>query len=539
MLCAYCNFTVPDFFVKLNFCVLQPPPDTTMTAMQGNALLAGDVVNISCNAGFMLASSSGPECKKWWQLTCTNSGALEGEGEQCVPLKCGCGSQGGCLVPTSETFSIAPKGAVGHGRIFNVTCTEGYRAVAPDGTWSTCSDPKQFAGSCNDCAPDLPKRCLPVKCVDYSTSDRFVKDWSRAEVTFGQSLIVTCKNGYRAGGACSGVSCPSWAPNSFSVECHSTCQYTAGQTCKPVECGAIPGIANSNSTQPRTQSGLVFESRVAIQCNSGYRSSGAQSSVGTGCSKKLQLQCMSDGQWTLGQCIPVACLPPAGGSEGSTSVVLGSNYSVSCAQGYEMTGPGSTWGVCSETCNFEPALRTCTPKRCDPLKPSDTSSVSSALSQVSYMDHITVTCAAGFVADPQLIFAITPPSCSKNIQLMCQADGTFEFVAPNTSPSLCVPAKCPPLTTVDSNVLPSTTTSSETTFGSSITFQCQDGFTPSGGGSISCGLRDASRDACSWSVGPICEPIVCGEFMSTHLNIFTMLPNRSRIMSFCSVKSNF
>eukprot|EP00961_Rhodomonas_salina_P036245 487286-Rhodomonas_salina.4 len=138
--------------------------------------MAGAELQIACNAGYMLSSSTAPACEESWLITCGDNGLLSGAGETCKRLTCGCGSQGDCPVPSGEAASnilaISPAGRLAHGQQFNVTCNAGYRAVDLANAWSVCdADPSGFRGTCTDCTAGLSKRCRPVRCGEYTSSD--------------------------------------------------------------------------------------------------------------------------------------------------------------------------------------------------------------------------------------------------------------------------------------------------------------------------------------------------------------------------------
>ena len=150
-----------------------------LAALQNAQFSAGDIrrgriafmssVELLCNAGFVLATSSPAQCTASATLTCSLVPAPEGDAggggvttqpgskevdfapalgtgaASCVPAPCR------PLPPPPHTTILQPPAAPVHGVTVTVACNAGYRAVPQSRNHSSCSDATFYQLTCLGC----------------------------------------------------------------------------------------------------------------------------------------------------------------------------------------------------------------------------------------------------------------------------------------------------------------------------------------------------------------------------------------------------
>ena len=199
----------------------------------------GEILNVTCNSGFMLASSPSGAMNRWFLIGCNDSGVLEGPVESCVP-ECDLGyrqcgpfnrslwgqsfGEDGQYLNFSDTLPV-------HGDALDLHCAYGHRTTLVTESHTQCSGNMSMTAECRNCAYTSPLRCKTVQCDAIEN----VSTISQGPVTHNSFGTFACQIGYRAKAAGSlPPSCDE--PSSFPVKCMD-CQYLTNATqCSRIQC---------------------------------------------------------------------------------------------------------------------------------------------------------------------------------------------------------------------------------------------------------------------------------------------------------------
>ena len=472
----------------------------------------GSAATYSCNGGYALTGSPTRTCQadSTWtgaaptctlvttgctNAPCKNGGActpVGGSGFSCVcttgwtgndcsaPVTCS-----GAIAPTNGTVSAA---SANYGANVTYGCNSGY-ALTGSAT-QTCQANGSFGGS----APT----CTAVTCSGATAPANGTV--SAASVSFPASITYGCNSGYTLAGnggsatrncqadttfsgsapTCAPVSCPASAPTNGTVSAPSTtfglsvtwsCNsgYTltgsasgmctaagtlnaATPTCTPVNCSALTSPTNGSVSAPSTTYGSV----ATYSCNGGYALTGASSTT-----------CSAAGTWSnpapvctplVTPCTPNPCL------NAGVCTVVGAGYTCACAAGYSDPNCG-------------------TPVLCSSGVSTPANGAVSATS-ATYGNSVTYSCNSGY--------SLASGSATRT----CQADGTFSGTQATCGPVTCSGAVAPQNGTVSA---------ASATFGNSVTYACNSGYTVSGSASRACQANGTFAGA-----APTCAPVDCG-----------------------------
>ncbi|XP_074650374.1 sushi, von Willebrand factor type A, EGF and pentraxin domain-containing protein 1-like [Tubulanus polymorphus] len=305
------------------------------------------------------------------------------------------------------------------------------------------------------------------------------------------------------------------------VTCLSGNAWSTPPSCSAKQCPSAPTVPNAN----KISSGNVAGSTATYTCNPGKTIAG-----------KSQIFCKADGTWeTPPICEDTFCGQPKSilyGDVQYTTQASGGVATYSCNIGYTISTPDKA--TCQSNKQWT-AAPTCTPKRCGAPSGIAHGSVSSSGDSVG--DRAMYSCSSGYtlIGNPirTCTTAATWTAISKCEVTACGvppivAKGTVSFTSQNvgatasytcengyqlsgaqltclqtktwsTAPT-CQAVTCGNVPTVAS----STNTNTGSTFGSSVTYACDNQHTMIGPASSTC-----KKDG-SWTVKPKCEPTFCG-----------------------------
>ncbi|XP_059805946.1 C4b-binding protein alpha chain-like isoform X2 [Hypanus sabinus] len=269
----------------------------------------------------------------------------------------------------------------------------------------------------------LQATCTPKSC---GSPGEIMNGYYQGDNTFGSSVTFYCNEGYKLVG------------RNYRL-CEDDGWGGQVPTCEAVKCPDIPAIENGEISRLSTESweyGMVAE----FSCHGDYSLIGER-----------KLICESDGNWNhpFPKCKVVKCPAP----DIPNNVHMVSTYkptykyqeqiSFRCEEGYEMEGDGHI--VCGEDGNFSPPPPTCTPRKCnrppelenglleDKYRGKETFASGSRVSYLcnpgytfSQNDRRSITCNEG-VWEP-LRATCTPKSCGSPGEIMngyYQGDNTF------------------------------------------------------------------------------------------------------------------
>ncbi|XP_052279115.1 sushi, von Willebrand factor type A, EGF and pentraxin domain-containing protein 1-like isoform X5 [Dreissena polymorpha] len=170
---------------------------------------------------------------------------------------------------------------------------------------------------------------------------------------------------------------------------------------------------------------------------------------------------------------------PQHGHVSQTATIYGSTATVSCETGYNLTGSGIS--TCGSDGRWTNTSQTCTPVDCGRLMAPQHGQVSQTAT--SYGSTATVSCEAGY--------NITGSGLST-----CRSDGRW-----NNTSQTCTPVDCGRLPVPQHGHVSPTATS----YGSTATISCDNGFKLIGSGISTCG-----SDGRWNSTGQTCTPVDCG-----------------------------
>ncbi|KAI8507112.1 hypothetical protein Bbelb_155510 [Branchiostoma belcheri] len=384
-----------------------------------------NMVQFSCSSGYNLVGNSA--------LTCQADATWSGTVPTCTRKE--------CLLLTAPTNG-AMTGSNFYQDVLTFTCNSGYNLLGNPSL--TCQADATWSGTVPICPPvECPLLTAPVNGAMFGSN-------------FYQDIIqFNCNPGYELDGSsnlacqvdaswsgsvptCERVQCPLQADPANGAKtgsnfyedvvhftCYSghdlvgnptiTCQADAtwsgsAPTCSRIECPVLTAPVNGAMFGNN-----FFQDVVEFTCNSGYDRVGTSS-----------LSCQADRTWNgvVPTCTRVQCPIQAAPANG---VVTGGNFYqdavlFTCDTGYELVGTSSL--TCQADRTWDGVAPTCTRVEC----PALTAPVNGKMTGFNfYQDLLQFTCDTGY-------------DLFGRVSLTCQADRTWDGVAPT-----CTRVQCPPL----------------------------------------------------------------------------------------------
>ncbi|XP_036129312.1 pappalysin-2 isoform X1 [Molossus molossus] len=243
------------------------------------------------------------------------------QGQSCVHEPRG--EQSSCVPLLLEHMDVVncTSGGPGHMKCA-VTCQRGFALQASRGPRVRPMQ-KEILLMCSSGHWDRAVSCVPLDCGIPDPSLVNYANFSCPEGTgFQKNCSVSCVPPAKLRGLSPGLTCLEdglWSlPEAY---------------CK-LECDAPPAIPNASSLLPRCLQGHHdVGSACRYECKPGYYADSAGSRVR---SKFLKIQCLEDGTWEQGSCVPVVCKPPPPVFEGmyecTNGFELGSQCVLNCNQ---------------------------------------------------------------------------------------------------------------------------------------------------------------------------------------------------------------
>eukprot|EP00118_Oscarella_pearsei_P002855 m.11939 g.11939 ORF g.11939 m.11939 type:complete len:2352 (+) comp23692_c0_seq4:198-7253(+) len=470
-------------------CASLPTPLHCSTS--GNSTATGATVTFSCNSGYTLSGSS--------SRTCQSDGSWSGNQTTCGIVDCG-----SLNAPRYGSFSGS---STTYGSRITFSCNSGYslsgssaRSCQSSGRWSgtqptcnrvycpylsrpsygtistssrtvgttvtfSCSSGYRLIGSSSRICQQSGSwtgsatSCSRITCGSLSAPQNGAK--TGTATTYGSVVKFTCKSGYTLSG-------------SSSRSCLSSGTWSGTQPiCTPVRCPALPALSHGKMSTTSLNAGTT----VTFICSKGYTITGSQSRT-----------CQSSASWTGTQptCTIVNCgslTAPSKGTKTGSSTTFGAVISFSCSQGYVLTG--SPARTCLSTGSWSGSQPTCTLVDCGTLAAPALGSKTGTIT--TYGGTISFQCLSGYVR-------------SGSSSRTCQSDGTWS----GTQPS-CLIVDCGSL----SGPLNGEVHGSLATYGSTLVFTCNTGFSRQGSKSRTCQTNGA------WSGQAVtCNRVYCPSLVS-------------------------
>ncbi|KAK7100185.1 sushi, von Willebrand factor type A, EGF and pentraxin domain-containing protein 1-like isoform X2 [Littorina saxatilis] len=427
--------------------VCQPPPPILNGQYDYKDLKVGSIVRYTCDLGYRLQGSEVRRCQA--DLT------LSDTAPSCVPVSCPPPSP-----PLHGDVTVARSILVVGSRA-TYSCDLGYVLVGDQ--VRTCRATGELSGE----APT----CRPVECTkpgEIISNGRMLG----TSYTFNSTISYVCDEGYRMEG-----------------EARRVCQ-ADGQWSQPIPgCIAVEcpraRIVNGSPSTFRREFGTV----VTFTCRSRHRLEGSADRT-----------CLADGSWSGEDpvCVKVVCPPPLPLENGLSRQVDETTLVFACNQGFRLEG--SNTSLCSDQGLWEPGSPLCVQITCP-----DISTVRLENGVVIFKENF-----GNYGSDVQYV-CNTGYSLVGASQRLCTARGEWEGDAP-----VCEIISCPqPEEILDGMII-----GTELTFGSSIRYECNTGYTVVGAsqrGCIETGQWEGRAPVCEIMSCPQPEEILDGMIIGTEL----------------------
>ena len=434
-------------------CPAPVPPANATLSDAPRTYAYQDVATFACNAGYVL--NGAPALTR----TCGPDGSFGAATGTCERIDCNVLSN-----PANGTVTTAS------GTLFEAeatySCNAGYELVGA--STRTCTATGAWSGS--------TPTCERITCSPPSPPANAVQTGGPYTYESGETVTFACNSGWQAVG-------------SLSRTCGLDGNYSApAGSCQRISCGPLSAPANGNISAGDT----LFETERTFACDTGYVASG--SSV---------RRCESNGVWsgTEFSCTIFDCgaaPTPANGTIASqTGTTFNSTVSYACNSGYERTA-GDTGLTCSAS-GWVGIPPTCSRVVCPavtpggPQAPVNASIATGGNGPHVFEDAVSFTCNTGFELT------------SGDLVRTCQANGTWTGSAANCTPITCTNPGVPSFGLVTSGNGGLTSYA----FGDVMTFACNNGFTPVGSLTLTCGSGTSFTGRWDFPI-PTCDADSCG-----------------------------
>ncbi|XP_061166124.1 sushi, von Willebrand factor type A, EGF and pentraxin domain-containing protein 1-like [Saccostrea echinata] len=461
-----------------------------------NTLTVGSTVEYRCSQTHKLIGES--------SRTCLPTGQWSGQAPSCQIIQCKTPSfVNGRVNVNSNTL----------GGFMTYACDEGYRLEGI--SWRFCTSNETWSGTEPSC---IAIKCSPPRSIDNG----MILDNGRTEFFYGDMVRYKCTEGYVMQGGDTDHICQgsgSWSgslPTCVSVACgsvpyiphsrttllngtmiyNSVVKYTCAQgyksqsgaidiskcqpngawsvvtiSCSIVHCPAFPSIAHGTVVGKD----VAYGSRISVVCDNGF------SLVGDS-----QIRCLSNGSWSITQtprCQQILCPTPESTLNGNvyfTDITVGVTINYTCNTGFKLIGDNQR--RCSQTGEWTGSVPVCQEQVCGepPVFPNAVISVNRTEYPVS--ESAQYSCLPGYTMSVQ--------STTR-----CNSVGIWEGSGPS-----CTKIKCEQPRAFENGRVQY----NDVSFGSKVTFTCNEGYILSGASSMSC------LETGIWSSStPICQPVSC------------------------------
>ncbi|KAL4236643.1 biological adhesion [Mactra antiquata] len=378
---------------------------------------------------------------------CLSVGRWGGADVTCFRKSCG-----PPLLPGKTKFSLLGGESEGlFGTEASLSCEDGYK---PSGSTNIIKCEASGRWSISDFI------CNIVTCPELNNVPN-------AEVfgfgnSFGTTVDIICDEGYYVVGV-------------SQIRCQANGEWDAdpGSLCKERDCPKLPPLSNGVLDSAATAVGSIVEHN----CNAGYKLHGSRKRV-----------CEKGGYWSGSDpsCSLIRCAPPpevkfAKPFNALTQFLHNSKARYTCETGYIISAGDATL-TCSDDEKWVGTPPTCALVKCG--EPDSISNGKVAVSSYDYQGHGQYLCYLGY-------------RIKGSATIRCDENGNWAGTIPS-----CVLIDCgEPPHVLNSNILGK----QQTTFNSTITYECHIGFRIVGIATTTC------EAVGSWSgVPPVCEPIACG-----------------------------
>ena len=467
----------------------------------------GTEVELKCARGFRAPSLHASASSSSFSGTCRDECEMSPKPcEGCVRARCGQVPEIPHSVLIAERMLLAPANELVHGDVVRFTCNSGYQVLSDDAP--ACAT--HFHMSCDDgTVTNTTWRCGHMRCGCGSAPCGPVLDGNArsiepgGQLSHGESSIVTCNAGFRAGLAAP-VTCSS--PESYQLKC-TDCVTSGGEACRRTSCGPWrPFLSQSFSTSdaplvPSTGSDHVsYGQTLTLSCPYGHRLASRDAASR---SEPLTISCESNCSFTTpppgAVCLRISC-----GDLSLSSLVSSSRVEHVRVENVALQSTSTVWSRATSNA-------------------SSTDTV-----PLLFGDVATVVCAAGFMSS-----AASPrDNCRDSFNISCNDQGSTDG-----RETRCIPRLCGCGSTMacswDSvaqhaqrGVLPSSIPRHDVVAGSQLNMTCLPGFrwapaTPAASGALALPSCDASSQKSIETICTDCQLVMDGQCLRVQCPAFT------------------
>lgn len=340
-----------------------------------------------------------------------------------------------------------------YGDMVRYKCNEGYMIQSGESD-HLCQGAGTWSGRLPVC---VSVACGPLPAIENTVTNRL-----NGTLTFDSVVEYVCKEGYRS---------------QFSQRHLSTCLAngtwsTISLTCTEVKCPTFPVISNGSIIGQS----VGFGSNISILCDEGYRIVG-----------ESQFRCLSNGSWNVQQlpsCQRIVCPIPEfflNGDVQFNELYVGDSIHYSCDSGFELLG--NKVRVCTSSGTWNGSRPVCRKVVCTDPPIYKHAVISSNTTEYSAFGEVAYMCLPGYTMIAQGT-------------VHCNGKGHWEGSGPTCTKIHCEKPRFIANGDVQYN---------DISYGSSVTFSCQNGYILSGSRIQFClesGLWNGST--------PSCNPVSCG-----------------------------
>ncbi|KAI5211293.1 Cub And Sushi Domain-Containing Protein 1 [Manis pentadactyla] len=366
----------------------------------------GTSVTYHCKKGFYLLGSSA--------LTCMANGLWDRSLPRCLVVSCGHPGVPANAILTGELFT--------HGAIVHYSC-KGGRSLLGNST-RVCQEDSHWSGTLPHCTGNNPGFCDDPGTPAHGS--RLGDEFKTKSL-----LRFSCEMGYQLRGSSERV-------------CLLNGSWSGLQpVCEAVSCGN-PGTPTNGMIV--SSDGVLFSSSVVYSCWEGYTTSGL-----------MTRHCTANGTWTgtAPDCTVISCGDPgtlANGIQFGTDFTFNKTVSYQCNPGYVMEPAASPTTRCTKDSTWSHRKPICRAVACSPPPPVPHGSAQGA--DVHWGASVAYSCARGYQP-------------SHTAVLSCEGRGEWRGEPPR-----CLPVFCgDPGTPADGRL-----SGRSFTYGSEVLFQCQAPF---------------------------------------------------------------
>ncbi|XP_078575446.1 sushi, von Willebrand factor type A, EGF and pentraxin domain-containing protein 1-like isoform X3 [Branchiostoma floridae x Branchiostoma japonicum] len=390
------------------------PPAVENGVVKGTNFSYTSVVKYVCDHGFELQGNDTRECQAEGEWSSTNA--------FCRAISCG-------LPPTVDNGRFVGNNFT-YGRSVLYKCDEGYELAGKNLTWCNAD------GLWTDWKDESPT-CQPVSCQHPPSIDNGVIGIGNFK--FQSVIHYKCSMGYVLKGA-------------SKRTCQANRTWSGAEPkCDPVYCGSPPNITNG-LVQGQYFYYLGF---VKYSCRKGYRLEG----------EKEKYHCQDDGTWEEPPptCNPVSCGQPDSIDNGRMdghNFTYGGVVSYHCEDGHQLQGIGTR--VCLDSGSWNGTSPLCEPVSCG--KPAEILHGSANGTNFRYKSTVIYSCIPGY-------------ELKGSKEIVCQADKTWNGEMPT-----CEPVSCPEPPDIEHG----SKSGGSYIFGTNVTYTCDVGYKLTGTGNVTC-----------------------------------------------------